>query len=230
VNKKIISISVIALCLSASTSAFAASAKIKNQGHESSSHEVSKRMYVRGSVVAPLYRPMDDFKPKFKLGGSLAVGYEFNDHVSAELEGLLFSRQIQYITSDPAESDVRNMRTHAVFANLAYRTHLVNSPRVEVFGGIGVGFAKNKTSAALAGTGLHNQSSPSSKNRLAYQAFVGCEWMLNSRISLIADAKWARLGTANTIDIMATGSPPTRNVYKYKVNVQTFSVGAKFKF
>jgi opacity protein-like surface antigen len=174
----------------------------------------SDKFYVRANVIAPTYRKFTDYTAKFRLGGQVAAGWEFHKNAAAELE-------VDYITApiknkDITQDDNRKVHSWVGFINIVAHPNLLNSDEFKPFGGVGVGYARTTV-------GQSKTATKKTSGSLAYQVFLGLEWVVMPNVSMLADVRWVDLGKAK---VQVNPNSITSNRFR----AQIFTVGVKYKF
>lgn len=184
----------------------------------------SDKFYVRTNVIAPTYRKFTGYTAKFGLGGQLAAGWEFHKNAAAELE-------VDYVTSLVRSKDRvinigenRKINSFIGFINIVAHPNLLNSQEFKPFAGIGIGYARTTAGQAKSDTGTPAGGGYTKKtsNHLAYQVFLGLEWVVTPNVSVLGDLRWLDLGKVKVQDPGLTISR--------KFAVQTVTLGVKYKF
>jgi opacity protein-like surface antigen len=173
----------------------------KNSSRKSSSsclcnnEDPSNAYYVRGNVAFPVYSRLrygtHEQNEKFKIFPLAAVGKHLNRNFSIEIEGIHRETSIER-DYGAGGVIVGELKSSGALLNL-----LIHSPqklcvsRIEPFLGVGVGYSHNKSGnkrqiSIVGGETTEGESS----NALIYQAIVGFNYNITSRLSAVFDARY----------------------------------------
>ena len=181
-------------------------------------------------------------RPKNSQIFGMAVGYQFNDNIRAELafnhfHKFKYSNTIPNALADPenkhpnaTHSEAQDIKVNALFANLYFDINQFNKfiPHVNA----GIGIAKNST-GTISHTvkqsnipDLVNETHGSkTQNRFAWNFGAGVAYKLNDTFTLdLINYKYYSLGE------VSTGSDIAGDPSKTKLKVQSISTGIRIKF
>jgi opacity protein-like surface antigen len=195
---------------------------LKSNTKQIENQSVAPKFYVRGSMTFPMHRKFEGYTSKSKIGGSIAIGWEFDKNWSAELEGTYVGFPIH---NKEWDFDNRKAKVWSGFVNVLFHPELVKDFPIRPFMGIGIGYTNNKVSEAKDSDGKPvDLLIASTARKVAYQALVGFEYLFNNRFSVVLDARIQQLGKVLVPDSNAT-------VKKYrKISASMITLGGKARF
>lgn len=177
------------------------------------------QFYIRGAATFPVKRQIENYSSNFRVGGNAAIGVMLNQYVAAEIEGIYLKHQIK---RQDVIFDNRSVSYTGGFLNILLSPKLNISNNVRPILGAGFGVAGKKLTQAVSASGrpqLNLQGATTES--FSYQFLIGLELAINTRTSLVIDARYINFG--KTLFPDASGDIST------KMSVQMLTGGIKFK-
>jgi opacity protein-like surface antigen len=181
------------------------------------------QFYVRANLNLPTYRKFSNYTSKFRVGGQVAAGWCFHKDLSAELETGYFSFPVR--NKDVPGGDNRKVTAWVGFVNIVAHPNLLNDQRFKPFAGAGIGYTRTRIGQSTTDRGFINtEGTRKTSGHLAYQLFLGVEWLASQQVSILADVRWVGLGK-----VKVPIGPPLM-LESNRLGAQTCTLGVKYKF
>jgi opacity protein-like surface antigen len=165
-----------------------------------------RRSYVRAGIGLPVYRQVGGghfhSRPKLRISGSAAIGLRVNQRLTLELEGMYMKLSSKYTDSiTPPLTSKMSYTTWAGFINCLFDFSQFQRSKFSPYIGVGVGFARNKTSN-ITNNSNSRIFSGDTMTQVPMQIIFGTDYSFNEHWSLNSDLRyiyWAKFrNTENT--------------------------------
>ena len=220
--EKMKSISTVLAAVLLSSACFADGVPYGSYSHPEKSND-DKKFYLKGALHLPVYRKVEAYKAKARLGGSLILGWSSCQKKAIELEGRYLNIPLKGKSVAGTFNENRSLKSTGILLNALYKPEKLNIKNMQGYLGGGIGFSYNKFGVQFTPLGNAKPSHPeASSTKFTYQLFVGAEKEFNKNIAFNVDLRW--------IDLMKPNATIADEKESVKSQLIVASLGLKFKF